>query len=95
MTKEMRPSHRVDVLTDALLHYGKRTTNKIVVLRFLVATRWWICTVSLYTKTDLYTKICSLLKSACCLSGPSATVAIKKWGNCVFRLSPVNFYDDI
>ena len=34
MTKEMRPSHRIDVLTDALLHYGKRTTNKIGMLRF-------------------------------------------------------------
>ena len=29
MTKEMRPSHRIDVLTDALLHYGKRTSDKI------------------------------------------------------------------
>jgi hypothetical protein len=29
MTKEMRLSHRIDVLTDALLHYGKRTSDKI------------------------------------------------------------------
>lgn len=29
MTKEMRPSHRMDVLTDALLHYAKRTRDKI------------------------------------------------------------------
>ncbi|CAB4044398.1 Hypothetical predicted protein, partial [Paramuricea clavata] len=32
MTKEMRPSHRIDVLTDALLHYGKKTSDKIEVL---------------------------------------------------------------
>ena len=25
MTKEMRPSHRVDVLTDALLHFSRLT----------------------------------------------------------------------
>ena len=29
MTKEMRPSHRTDVLTDALLHYGKQTLRKM------------------------------------------------------------------
>ena len=29
MTKEMRPSHRVDVLSDALRHYRRKTTEKI------------------------------------------------------------------
>lgn len=29
MTKEMRPSHRVDVLSDALRHYRQKTTEKI------------------------------------------------------------------
>ena len=29
MTKEMRPSHRVDVLTHALAHYARRTTQKM------------------------------------------------------------------
>ena len=29
MTKEMRPSHRIDVLTDALLYYGKRSAKNI------------------------------------------------------------------
>ena len=29
MTKEMRPSHRIDILTDALLHYRQKTSEKI------------------------------------------------------------------
>ena len=29
MTKEMRPSHRIDVLTHAILHYAEKTTAKI------------------------------------------------------------------
>ena len=35
MTKEMRPRHRIDVLSDALLHYGKRTRDKIGVYQFI------------------------------------------------------------
>ena len=31
MTKEMRPSHRVDVLTDALLHYSRQCIIENVV----------------------------------------------------------------
>lgn len=29
LTKEMRPSHRIDVLTNALLHYGHLTKLKL------------------------------------------------------------------
>ena len=29
MTKEMRPSHHIDILTDALLHYRQKTSEKI------------------------------------------------------------------
>ena len=29
MTKEMRPAHRIDVLTHALLYYGRRTKQKV------------------------------------------------------------------
>lgn len=29
MTKEMRPSHRVDVLSDALLYYGRQSANNL------------------------------------------------------------------
>ena len=29
MTKEMRPNHRVDVLSDALLFYGKKKCASI------------------------------------------------------------------
>ena len=29
ITKEMRPSHRVDVITHALLHYGYKTKQKL------------------------------------------------------------------
>ena len=39
MTKEMRPSHWVDVLTDVLLHYGMETKNKIeVFVKFNITT---------------------------------------------------------
>ena len=29
MTKEMRPSHRVDILTDALLHYSRLSSKNL------------------------------------------------------------------
>ena len=29
MTKEMRPAHRIDVLTHALLYYGIKTKQKL------------------------------------------------------------------
>ena len=29
MTKEMRPSHRIDILSHALLHYGHKTKEKL------------------------------------------------------------------
>jgi hypothetical protein len=29
MTKEMRPSHRIDVLSDAILHYGRNCKDKL------------------------------------------------------------------
>ena len=32
MTKEMRPSHRTDVLVHALLHYGMKTKAKLGIL---------------------------------------------------------------
>ena len=35
MTKEMRPSHRMDVLCHALLYYGARTKQKLGIN--------WIC----------------------------------------------------
>ena len=34
MTKEMRPNHRIDVLSDALLFYGKKKTASIGKLCF-------------------------------------------------------------
>ncbi len=36
MTKEMRPSHRVDVLIDALLHYSEHSAQKIGELFYLL-----------------------------------------------------------
>ena len=35
MTKEMRPAHRIDVLTHALLHYGRCATENIGILPLL------------------------------------------------------------
>ena len=29
MTKEMRPSHRIDILTDALMYYCRRTVDRL------------------------------------------------------------------
>ena len=29
MTKEMRPSHRIDILTDALLHYSRLSSKNL------------------------------------------------------------------
>ncbi len=34
MTKEMRPSHRMDVLNDALLHYTRRSSDNLGVSEF-------------------------------------------------------------
>ena len=35
MTKEMRPSHRIDVLTNALVYYGIGTKAKLCMFRLL------------------------------------------------------------
>ena len=37
MTKEMQPSHRIDVLTDALLYYSKRSAKNISMYRSFIA----------------------------------------------------------
>ena len=29
MTREMRPAHRIDVLTDAVLHFARATTGRL------------------------------------------------------------------
>ena len=29
MTKEMRPSHRIDILSDAIIYYRQKTVNNI------------------------------------------------------------------
>lgn len=36
MTKEMRPSHRIDILTSALIYYGYRTKNKLGTCTMLI-----------------------------------------------------------
>ena len=33
MTKEMRPSHRIDVLSSALAYYGIKTKEKLGIVR--------------------------------------------------------------
>ena len=38
MTKEMRPSHRIDVLSDAILHYGRQCKDNLGKLRFILLT---------------------------------------------------------
>ena len=43
MTKEMRPSHHIDVLTHALLHYAERTTAKLGII---------ICFINMYSFAD-------------------------------------------
>ena len=42
MTKEMRPSHRVDILTHALLHYGFKTKEKLGLFPSLVCSTMYI-----------------------------------------------------
>ena len=32
MTKEMRPSHRIDILCDALLHYARKSASRLRML---------------------------------------------------------------
>ena len=44
MTKEMRPAHRVDVLTHALLHYKRCVTENIgTVLNFYTQLGYEFC----------------------------------------------------
>ena len=42
MTKEMRPAHRIDVLSHALLHYGRCATENIgtYVIWFYLRMLW-------------------------------------------------------
>lgn len=46
MTKEMRPSHRIDVLTHALLHYAERTTAKLGIII--------LCFINMYSFADCF-----------------------------------------
>ena len=43
--KEMRPSHRIDILTDALLHYRRKTSGKIGIFTELFIFIIYICTL--------------------------------------------------
>ena len=43
MTKEMRPSHCIDILTDALLYYRRKTSGKIGI--FTESFIIYICTL--------------------------------------------------
>jgi len=38
MTKEMRPSHQIDILTDALLYYAKFAASNLSMLEYI-----WFC----------------------------------------------------
>ncbi|XP_073729006.1 uncharacterized protein [Misgurnus anguillicaudatus] len=40
VTKEMTPSHRLDLLTDALLHYGRRKSTDLVLISEGDMERW-------------------------------------------------------
>ncbi|XP_046841846.1 uncharacterized protein LOC124435957 [Xenia sp. Carnegie-2017] len=60
MTKEMRPSHRVDVLSDALLHYGKKT--KINLGNLLMARMKRAVDVEETAKSDIE-KLCRCFPS--------------------------------
>ena len=50
MSKEMRPSHTVDILSHALLHYAYKTKEKLGLLLFLVC-----CTTCLHTDVHVCT----------------------------------------
>ena len=52
MTKEMRPSHRVDILSHALLYYGTKTKQKL--RKWLLVIRiggWNLYTQHMYSVT--------------------------------------------
>ena len=40
MTKEMRPSHRVDVLTDGLLHCARKAATNLGLFHLYMYDRW-------------------------------------------------------
>ena len=40
MTKEMRPSHRIDVISSALIHYGMLKKKKLGGLNFALRGFW-------------------------------------------------------
>lgn len=44
MTKEMRPSHRIDVLTDVFLHLGREANYKLGIVIWLgLIPSWHLC----------------------------------------------------
>ena len=55
MTKEMRPSHRIDVLTDAFIYCATKAAANLG--RFLKIITTY------YTVVKIYYKFCTLLKS--------------------------------
>ena len=53
MSKEMRPSHRSDVLTDALLHYTRHSAQRLV--SYLLSVSYYSTVMHLYImSSDLY-----------------------------------------
>lgn len=43
MTKEMRPSHRIDVLCDALLQYARKSANRLCMLILMCMSNCFSC----------------------------------------------------
>ena len=58
MTKEMRPAHRVDILTHALLHYGDKTKQKLR-----------MCTFNTLDFACRHTEVKVFLQPVCCTAG--------------------------
>ncbi len=48
-TKEMRPSHLIDVLTDALLHYAQRSAQRLGKTNSIIASSSLLSVMCLYT----------------------------------------------
>ena len=47
MTKEMRPSHRTDVLSHALLYYGNKTKQKLGMFLLTIVQHKKVCSILL------------------------------------------------
>lgn len=63
MTREMRPAHRIDVLTDAVLHFARATTGRLSMCTYVQSNMCMIMFNLIHAETLLPERLLKAQKS--------------------------------